>query len=208
MSTRHISVLAAAVAILAAGCTSQGSLHAPREYLDPSTAATVSVVAKPLVFYREHPELAVHMRDYVTVAAAAVDRQGKTDYVLIAYFWTTLDAHGRSTERSSRGSPASGQSEMASPERLVLLADDRYIALDLVSHSARDIGIGERVHAPPDRAVMPAVYRTDLPTLRFLAAARHLDLMSGANDSDSRYELWDYERPALSVFVRQVNGDP
>jgi hypothetical protein len=192
------------VALLAAclgGCTSLPSPEAPREYLDQSTAATVTVVGKPLVFYREHPELAVHMRDYATVAAAAVNRQGKTDYVLIVYFWTTLDAHGRSAE----GAPNRAGPEATSPLRtLVLLADDRYIDLELLALSARDAGIGERVHAPPAQAAMPVVYRTDLPTLQFLAAARHLELLRSANDSDSRYALWDDQRAALGAFVKQL----
>ena len=42
------------------------------------------------------------MRDYVTLAAAAVNRSGKTDYVLVAYDWTTFDEHGRSGETRQR----------------------------------------------------------------------------------------------------------
>jgi hypothetical protein len=201
---------AAAAAILAAcldGCSSLPGAEAPREYLDPTTAATVSVVGKPLVFYREHPELAVHMRDYVTVAAAAIDRQGRIDYVLIAYFWTTFDAHGRSGQ-SNDPSRLEQPDPKSAPDKLVLRADARYIYLDRMADSAREVGIGERVHAPPGHEVMPGVYRTDLATLRFLGAARHLDVLRSANDSDSRYPLWDDQRPALTALVRRLSGDP
>src|SRR5262249_42195978 len=72
----------AAVAIVA-GCTALPSPDIPKEYLDQSTAATVTVVGRPLVFARERPNFAVHMRDYITLAAAAVNRTGKIDYILI-----------------------------------------------------------------------------------------------------------------------------
>src|SRR5258706_12201867 len=63
----------------------------PEEYLDEQTGATVDVVDAPLVFARDRSERAANLRDYVTVAAAAVNRGGKLEYVLVAYVWSTLD---------------------------------------------------------------------------------------------------------------------
>jgi hypothetical protein len=194
------SWIATLLAACLGSCTSVPSPELPSQYLDPTTAATVTLVGKPLVFYHEHPELAVHMRDYATVAAAAVDRQGKTDYVLIAYFWTTFDTHGGST-----GEPS--PRDRSTPQKLVLLADDRSIELDLAAVPAHDIGIGEKVHAPPARNAQPSIYRTDLATIGFLAAARRLELIPSANDSDSRYALWDDQRAALDAFVKQLRGE-
>jgi len=159
------------------------------------------------VFYREHPELAVHMRDYVTVAAAAVDRQGKTDYVLIAYFWTTFDAHAQTDDASLRTVSAPTTTK-AVPDRLILAADDRRIELERMAHSTPEAGIGEMVHAPPGHTFIAGVYRTDLATLRFVAASRHLDLLREANDSDSRYPLWDDQRLSLAAFVQHIEGAP
>ncbi len=180
-------------------CSSVPSSSSPQEYLDPQTAATVSIVGRPLVFARERPERAVHMRDYVTMAAAAVNRSGKIEYVVIAYFWTTLDAHGRSSESSEQ---SASQLDVEHP---VIAADDRRIELSLEGHSAQDAGIGVSLHAPPGRSVAPNVYGTDLATLRFLAAAHHLALLQ-APDSDSRYEIWDDQRPALEALVRLLSG--
>jgi len=185
------------------GCVALPSADSPREYLDSSTAATVDVVGRPLVFAHERPELAVHMRDYITVAAAAVDRAGEVHYVLIAYFWTTFDAHGQSGEG---GGQSKELPSAPTPDPFILLADDRQIGLKLEGHSARDAGIGEPVDAPPGHA-QPNVYRTDLATLRFLAAAQHLAVRLTGSDADSAYKLWDDRRPALTALVRRIERE-
>jgi hypothetical protein len=199
-----VARLAARAVILAgmqyalSACTALPSVDAPEEYLDPNTAATISVVGRPLVFARARPNLAAHMRDYVTLAAAAVNRSGKTEYVVIAYFWTTFDAHGQ--EDATRAEPNSAS------DTLIVAADDRRIELTLQGHSAHAAGIGLPVHAPPVRSATPNVYRTDLATLRFIAAARHLAVLKSADDPDSGYEIWEDRRAALSELVRLLNG--
>lgn len=203
----YLRTAAALLATLLSSCAAEPNANPTREYLDPSSAATITVVDKPLVFYREHPELAVHMRDYVTVAAASVDRQGKTDYVLIAYLWTTFDTHGKSADASAGvGSGHTVAGAEVAPEKLTLAADDRHIELALAAHSPREAGIGELVHAPPGHAFVAGVYRTDLPTLRYVAATRHLEMLPTRNDSDSRLLLWDDQRASLAAFVRHVSG--
>ncbi len=124
----------AALLVLGSGIALAAS-KAPREYLDEDTAATVTVVAQPLVFANPRTNLAANVRDYVTLAAAAVDRNGKVSYVLIAYFWSTVDPRLRGAAPPS-------------PEPLVLQADDRRIALALRGHSAHEAGIGVPVHVP------------------------------------------------------------
>jgi hypothetical protein len=172
----------------------------PREYLDQNTAATVSVVGRPLVFARERPERAAHMRDYVTLAAAAVDRGGKIDYLLISYFWTTFDAHGLEGDprRSSPGSPTNS---------LVIVADDRRIAFTPHEDTVHDAGIGFAVDAPPTRSAIPVVYHTDLPTLRFISAAHHLAVSTDVNNPALIFELWDDRRAALVNLVRALSGE-
>ncbi|MBS0419517.1 MAG: hypothetical protein JSR66_17535 [Proteobacteria bacterium] len=188
------------LSIAQSGCVTTSDTEAPQEYLDNETAATVLVAARPLVFARDRPELAVHMRDYVTLAAAAVDRMGKTDYVLIAYFWTTLDAHGREGESAMPGGADPRTRE------LIIVADDRRIRLRSGAVSAHDMGIGEAVHAPPSRAAIQVLYRVDLATLRFLSAAHHLALLQDVNDPTSSFQLWSDRRPALNGLVRSLNG--
>jgi hypothetical protein len=192
-----LSRLASRAVILAvalSACTTLPGTASPEEYLDPETAATISIVGKPLVFAHERPERAAHMRDYVTLAAAAVNRSGKTDYVLVAYDWTTFDEHGRSGEAHS------------ATTALVVAADDRRITLNLAGHSAHDVGIGTPVHPPPVGSSTPDIYRTDLATMRFIAAARHLAVLKQSDAAATAYPIWDDQRAALGVFVDLLSG--
>ena len=166
----------------------------PSEYLDEQTAATITVVGEPLVFAYPHRELAANARDYATLAAAAVNQAGKISYVLIVYFWSTVDPRLRTD---------------APPviEPLVLQGDDRRIQLHLREHSAHEAGIGARVHAPPGDPGPPNVYGTDLATIRYLGAARHLVLLTASDNIPLTYELWEDRRAALRAFVRHMEGD-
>jgi len=166
----------------------------PEEYLDEETAATITVVGEPLVFAYAQSNLAANVRDYVTLAAAAVDRNGKISYVLIAYFWSTLDPRVR-------------RDALPSPEPLVLQADDRRIELKLRGHSAHEAGIGMPVHAPPGAAVTPNVYGTELATLRFVSEARRLTIVAESDGTPLTYELWEDRRTALRTFVHHMSGD-
>ena len=156
--------------------------------------AGITVVAEPLVLACPRPELAANARDYVTLAAAAVDRNGKVSYVLIAYFWSTVD-------------PRLRQEKLPSPEPLVLQADDRRIELKLRGHSAHEAGIGAPVHAPAGAPVTPNVYGTDLATLRFVAEARSLTIVADSEGAPLGYELWEDRRTALRSFVHHMSGD-
>ncbi len=171
-----------------AGVDAAAPLPQPEEYLDEQTGATVDVVDAPLVFARERTERAANLRDYVTLAAASVNRGGKLEYVLIAYVWSTLDP---------RYAPAS-----ALADSLLLLADDRRIRLDANGRTPADLGIAHAVHAPPGQEIKPLVFPTDLDTLRFLAAARSLAAQTQLGAETVSYELWDDQRASLDRYVR------
>jgi len=175
-------------------CAAFGASKEPQEYLDEETAATVTVVGQPLLFAYARTDLAANVRDYVTLAAAAVDRNGKISYVLIAYFWSTVD-------------PRLRREPLPSAESLVLQADDRRIELHLQGHSAHEAGIGMPVHAPPGDPVTPNVYASDLATLRFIGEARHLNVIATSDGNEVSYDLWEDRRPALRAFVRHMSGE-
>ena len=187
---RAIAPLAALLCVLASRAT-----HAdpPREYLDEETGATVTVVDQPLVFAYGRQDIAANAHDYVTLAAAAVDRGGKIDYVLIGYFWSTADPRLRTDL-------------LPAPEPLILRADDRRIALGL-RPSAHDAGIGLAVHAPNGAQAEPRVYASDLATLRFIAESRRLTLITDAGSASLTYELWEDRRASLRDFVRHANHE-
>ena len=193
--------MAATGLAMLASCSELSIGDGPREILDKQTGATISTVGRPLVFAHERPERAAHMRDYITLAAAAVDRQGRIEYDLIAYFWTTFDAHGL------EGEPFKERASGLESKPLTLAADDRRIQLHLAASTARDAGIGLALDTPPAHSSAPEVYATDLPTLRFLAAARHLSVLTDPDDPSSNFELWADHRTALRQLVRLLNGD-
>jgi hypothetical protein len=190
--SRALAVLGALLAL--AACGSTPVQERPTEYLDEHTAATVTIVDKPIVFARERPELAANVRDYVTLSAASVNRSGQMTYVLVGYFWSTLDAFG-------------APRIAAANDPLLLAADDRRIHLSTQGHSAKEAGIANPVHAPPQHDGPPTVYSTDLDTLRFLAAARDLTAVRGVDANAQKFEIWDDGRASLGAFVRFINGE-
>jgi hypothetical protein len=174
--------------------TGQGAnAKQPHEYLDEQSGATVTVMDKPLLFARERSERAANLRDYVTMMAACVNRGGKRDYLLIAYIWSTLDA---------RYEPARPVAET-----LTLLADDRRIRLDASGGTPADFGLKRAVGAPEGRTLNALVYPTDLDTLRFIGAARDLQVQAKVADDVVSYMLWDDQRKALDRLVRFLNGE-
>jgi hypothetical protein len=189
----HLVVLVALCAALGA-CTAEEARDQPRQYLDEHTAATITAVDRPLVFARDRTDLAANARDYVTLAAAAVDRMGKVQYVLVAYSWSTADS------RLSEERPPV-------PDSLVITADDRRLLFTGPTGTPVDAGIAEPVGAPPGPQRAPYVFRADLSVLRFLSAARHLSVQVGTSDAAPSYEIWDDGRPALAAWAATLNGE-
>lgn len=165
----------------------------PTEYLDEVTAATITAVAQPLIFARERRDLAANARDYVTLAAAAVNRSGKIQYKLVTYVWSTVDTRTRALETNNSA--------------IVLIGDDRRIRLAPTGRTAQQHGIAQPIHEPPGPTLAPVVYETDLETLRFLAAARSLAVQLGDDSVALSYSIWDDRRDALAQFVRFLKGE-
>ena len=179
-------VTAGPVEVLAAG-------NGPLEYLDEETGTTVTAVGQPLLFACARPEFA-NARDYVTLAAAAVNRTGTITYVMIGYFWSMVDPRLRG-------------SESVAAQQLRLQADERSIVLTLQGSSAHEIGIGVPVHRPPFGTGTPYVYDIDLPTMRIIAASHHLELHIESNGTLLTYKLFEDRRVALREFMRRVDGN-
>jgi hypothetical protein len=195
MVLRKGSLCALWIAALLASASASGRSPAPQpeEYLDEQTGATVDIVDAPIVFARERTERAANLRDYVTLAAASVNRGGKLEYLLVAYVWSTLDP---------RFAPAP-----ASADSILLIADDRRIRLDANGKTPSDLGIARPVHAPPGQDIKPLVFPTDLATLRFIAAARSLAVQTQLGEDTVTYDLWDDKRRALDRYVRFMDGE-
>ena len=192
MRIRYLPVITMGIAVALGACAS--ATVSPGEYLDEATAATITVVAKPLVFAHERPELAAHARDYVTLAAASVNRGGAVEHYIFAYLWSTVD------DRNRNGVPLAA-------DNLTIAADDRRINLQLAGHSSKEVGVGSAVRAPPGRHWTLNVYKTDVATLGFIAEARHLAVITGSAEGPITYESWEDQRPALRGLVRRLEGE-
>ena len=195
VSRSAAAVILGAIAVLCGSCSAIPSADEPLSYLDQSTAATVALVGRPLVFARERPNFAVHMRDYITLAATSINRTGKIQLAFVAYFWTTFDPHGRDRVDGEQ------------PDELIIIADDRRITLTKSNRTAHEAGIEERVNAPAVGGGAPVLYGVDLATVRFIAASRVLGAHTRTGDTELDYGLWEDRRAALSQWVRQVGGD-
>lgn len=179
------------LAALAAGlcaCASVPQGAQPIQYLDPNTGVTFMVVARPLVFARARPQYAARVRDYATVSAAYLDRTGHIEYLLVIYFWSTLD-------------PLYEPGAAAPPADVMLLADDRRIPLQPLSDPAQ---LPPPVDRPPVRHYEVAMYRTDLATLRYLTTARYLALRRSEGGREVRFALWDDSRASLKALTRSA----
>ena len=193
MRVPYLPVLIVKIAVVLSACAAARDSVSPSEYLDQTTAATVSVVAKPLVFAHERPDLAVRARDYVTLAGASVNRSGAIEYYIFAYLWSTLD------DRDRGGAPLAA-------DNLTIAADDRRISPQLAGHSSQEAGVGSAIRAPPGHHWTLNVYKTDVATLGFIAEAQHLAVITSAADSPVTYESWDDQRRALRGLVRRLQG--
>jgi hypothetical protein len=184
---------AASLSLAAALASCVSGPPAPKEVFDEQTAATLLVVAKPLVFARERSDVAAHARDYATLVAVEDDRSGEyTDYLLL-YRWSTVD-------RRMSPPPA------AEAGALRILADGR--AIDLKPLDRLPVGLNKRreLHLPEHGDVTAHAYRVDVSLLHFLATSRELSLRMPQEPLDTPFGLWDDGRPALDQFLRRAGA--
>lgn len=176
------------------------SPNAPLEYLDQETGVTVTIVGRPLVFARDYtrfsggpaPAYSVAARDYVTLAAAAVDRSGKMDYLLIGYFWSV-------------GRPPADNVRVAREPSFIQL-QDRRVELVPRDSSARDAGISVPVHQPSVGPAAQTVYAVDLSKMALIAASAHPVLYFEHHGTALKYELFEDRLPALRELVNYLNA--
>ena len=172
---------------LAGGCASSGGLR-PVEFLDEHTAASVTVVAKPLAFAHPRATASANVTEFVSITAVAVDRNGKRDYLLVTHMWSTAGP-----DRADQ----SGRS-------VVLKADDRRIHFGDTQLTLQDFGVSVPVQAAAGIAPVSAAIPTDLATLQFIAAARSLAVESTGTVP---YALFEDGRASLARFVQHETDD-
>ena len=179
-------LLVTLVSLTLTACKSAGPRH-PNEYLDPVTAAMVSSVTAPMIFARAHQDVAANARQYANIIGASVNRSGHYEYVLLVYFWSTVDA------RLGAGAHPG--------ETLIFLADDRAIRLQRDGRSLKEVGIAKPIMAPLHWRGQPRIYRTDRETLRFLSTAHHLRLQLEGDQDARPFDVWTDGRRQLGQLA-------
>ncbi len=157
------------------------------EYLDEQTAATVTTALEPLIFARERPDLAVNARDYVSLVPIEVNRSGERRYYWFGYLWSTIDRRD-------------GETPLAQGDQLVLLADDRPIALQAASGAMRELGIARGPLKRPGRAAVPMLLQADPDSVSFAGHATGLSLVLIHEGQNQDYALWRDAREAIRGF--------
>jgi hypothetical protein len=161
-------------------CSSPGH---PDEYLDEETAAMVRSASAPMIFARAHQDVAANARQYANVVAASVNRAGRYEYLLLVYFWSTVDPRlGAATHPG---------------DTLVILADERAIRLPRDGRTLKEAGIAKEPLRPLHAQARPRVYRTDRDTLLFISNARHVRLQLEGDQDARPFDLWKDGRREL-----------
>jgi hypothetical protein len=161
------------------------------EYLDEQTAATVTTALEPLVFARERPDLAVNARDYVSLVPIEVNRSGVRRYYWFGYLWSTIDRRN-------------GEVPLAKEDQLVLLADDRPIALQPAADSMQDLGIARAPLKRPGRAAVAVLLQADAESVIFAAHATGLSLVLIHDGRNQDYASWRDAREAVGGFANYL----
>jgi hypothetical protein len=155
----------------------------PKETFDESSGTTLIVVQHPIVLARSRTDVAANMRDYVTLVVAKEDRSGKYSTWLIAYRWSTVDARFDAMRVAESGT-------------LLLVGDARSITLSPAKQPPAFLRRGDLLFAP-HFALDTWAYPVDLPTLRYLAAARELSLRLQGDPLPVAYSIWEDGRSEL-----------
>lgn len=181
----RLRLLCLSIAVFTAQALAGGS--GVRQYLDASTAATILTIREPLVFARERTELAVNARDYFYLVPVDVNRSGKHSLYWLAYAWSTI---------VSRGDTLLFQKS----DELVLVADDRPIALHRANETLREAGIAELPLRPPVKNAQLLLFGADRDTLSFAGAAAQLSLHLIGEGGNQIFAPWRVRNRVLQEF--------
>lgn len=179
-NVRHLLLLLFSACLLSC---SAGPPRNPQEYLDEKTAALVRSASTPTIFARAHPDVAANARQYANVLAVSVNRAGNIEFLLLVYFWSTVDP------RLGAGAHPG--------DTLVVLADERAVRLQRDGRTLEEIGIARPLLRPPHARGQPRIYRTDRDTLLFISTARHLRLQLEGDQDARPFDLWKDGRREL-----------
>lgn len=172
--------------------SSQAANDGVREYVDETTAASITASNEPLIFARERTDLAVNARDYVTLVPVEINRSGKRACFWSGYLWSTIDRRNR-------------QPWLAEGDELVLLADGRPIPLRISGGTLRDQGVAEPITPSPVRSAIPVLFPAAMEEIAYVAHASEVSielLHAGTNET---FVLWKGRPSTFAAFSEHVS---
>jgi hypothetical protein len=167
--------LAVVCAILGSGGCASAPPAEPREYLDESTAATVTLAGRSIVFALERPDLGVNARDYVTLTGVDVNTSGLHVSHVIGYAWSTLD------KRSADGDA------QATYE---LVVDDRVLPLTVMTAGFRSLGLATPPLQPPSRSAVPLAAKVSREALALYVDSPTARVVRQRAGVTERFQRW------------------
>jgi len=162
-----------------------------REELDEERGETLTIVTAPIVMARSRTDIAANVRDYVTLAAVQEDNSGRYATWLVAHQWSTVDSR----------LPGAG---WRGDGRLVVIADARLLSLNPETPPPSLLQRRAWVYAPAVPSARSYAYAIDQDTLRYLAAARQIQVRFQGDPMPQNYLIWRDGRAALRTWLASV----
>lgn len=163
-----------------------------REYVDETTAASITASSTSLVFARENTDLAANARDYITLVPVEINTSGKRAYFWSGYLWSTIDRRTR-------------QSWLPEGANLVLLADGRPIPLHRSGRALKDHGAEAPITPPPVRSAMAVLFATSPEEIAYVARASEVRIELLHSDTSEPFLLWRGRPGTLAAFAEYIS---
>lgn len=167
-----------------AGCATR--TVEPREYLDETTAATITVVAEPWIFASQRSNGSTQERDFLSLYAIDVNRMGQhRQYFAVLHWWP------------------SGIGPQQAP-RLMLQTEDKSLSLEATRDDPRSLGISQPLTQASIGEGQWWYFPVDKQLLATVAAARDLRASYAIDGQQTAYTIWRDGREELTELTAVV----
>jgi len=170
--------------IALAACATQSGTT-PREYLDETTAATITVVSRPWVFVEAPSAATTATRDFLNVYAIDVNRSGDhRQYLAVLQWW-----------------PREGTSNARESKTLDLAVGDRTVALNSAADEPRKLGIAQPLDSSAPSGSQWLYFPVDKQLLQDLSVAAVSRATLTSHESTIQYTMWKEARAEVAAFT-------
>jgi hypothetical protein len=167
-----------------AGCATQSGV-APREYLDETSAATITVAAKPWVFVEAPSTAAGGTRDFLDMYAIDVNRSGDhRQFLAVLQWWPREHAQDPPVAKT-----------------LDLVLGDRTVALDASTDQPGKLGVVRPLNSAAPSGSQWLFFPVDKQLLQDLSVATLSGATLASGGSSTQYATWKDARNEMAAFT-------